>query len=52
MIQQVRAQVRKQLLLYQPLGRRPWLQVIIDLTTLEKCGAFQSLRESNSCTPG
>ena len=27
---------------YTAKGRRPWLQVIIDLTTLEKCGKFKA----------
>src|SRR4028118_111374 len=33
--------VLKQILSECPKGRRPMLQVIIDLTTLEKCGKFQ-----------
>lgn len=40
MIRQVRQQILHQLLGYQSKGRRPWLQVIIDLTTLEKRGKF------------
>ena len=39
-IRQVRQQILHQLLDYQSKGRRPWLQVIIDLTTLEKRGKF------------
>jgi hypothetical protein len=34
----------QQLLRYQPKGRRPWLQVLIDLTTLEKCGKFTAFK--------
>lgn len=43
-IRQVRQRVLQQLLSYQPKGRRPWLQVIIDLTTLEKCGKFKAFK--------
>lgn len=41
-IRTVRHQVLDQLLSYTAKGRRPWLQVIIDLTTLEKCGKFKA----------
>jgi hypothetical protein len=34
----------KQLLSYSAKGRRPWLQVIVDLTTLEKCGKFAAFK--------
>jgi hypothetical protein len=43
-IRQVRQEMLQQLLRYQPKGRRPWLQVIIDLTTLEKCGKFTAFK--------
>ncbi len=39
----VRQHLLKQLLQYRPRGGRPWLQVIVDLTTLEKCGTFKAL---------
>lgn len=38
----VRAYILSQLLGYRPAGRRPWLQVIVDLTTLEKRGKFKA----------
>lgn len=38
----IRAYILSQLLSYRPLGRRPWLQVIVDLTTLEKRGKFKA----------
>lgn len=41
-IRVVRQQILNQLLRYCPRGRRPWLQVIVDLTTLEKCGKFKA----------
>lgn len=41
-IREARAAVLKQLCAYSPRGRRPHLQVIIDLTTLEKRGKFKS----------
>jgi hypothetical protein len=40
-IQAVRATIIEQLLTDAPRGRRPHLQVIVDLTTLEKCGKFK-----------
>lgn len=42
MIAAVRAYVLGQLLTYRPLGPRPWLQVIVDLTTLEKRGKYKA----------
>jgi Transposase DDE domain len=41
-IRALRQAILDQLLNYQPRGRRPWLQVMIDLTTLEKCGKFKA----------
>jgi len=41
MIGLVRRHILKQVLSDCPKGRRPFLQVIIDLTTLEKCGKFK-----------
>lgn len=38
----VRQHLLKQLRQYSPRGGRPWLQVIVDLTTLEKCGQFKA----------
>lgn len=40
-VRAVRQVIFDQLLRYCPKGRRPWLQVIVDLTTLEKCGKFK-----------
>lgn len=42
LIRQVRQPILEQLLQYRPVGRRPWLQIIVDLTTLEKCGKFKA----------
>ncbi len=42
-IRTVRHCVLQQVLSFCPKGRRPFLQVIIDLTTLEKCGKFKEL---------
>jgi hypothetical protein len=42
MIRQVRQAVLDKLLSYRPRGRRPCLQVIIDLTSLEKRGKFKA----------
>jgi hypothetical protein len=42
MIRTVRHQVIHHLMSYTAKGRRPWLQVIIDLTTLDKCGKFKA----------
>lgn len=41
MIRTVRNHVLKQVLSERSLGRKPFLQVIIDLTTLEKSGKFK-----------
>jgi hypothetical protein len=41
-IRVVRGRVLQELLQYAPRGRRPWLQLIVDLTTLEKCGKFKA----------
>ncbi|WP_228035452.1 hypothetical protein [Oculatella sp. LEGE 06141] len=41
-IRAVRQSMIEQLLNYCAKGRRPWLQVIVDLTTLEKCGKFKA----------
>jgi hypothetical protein len=41
-IQATRKQIIKELLKYAPRGKRPHLQVIIDLTTLEKRGKFKA----------
>jgi len=40
-IRQVRRTLQEQLRQYQPRGRRPHLQVILDLTSLEKRGKFK-----------
>jgi hypothetical protein len=42
MIRRLRRAVRQQLQQYRPRGRRPHLQVIVDLTTLEKRGKFKA----------
>ena len=39
-IRTTRQYILKQILSQCPKGRKPFLQVIIDLTTLEKCGKF------------
>ena len=44
-IRATRKQILKELLKYAPKGRRPHLQVIIDLTTLEKRGKFKAFAE-------
>lgn len=41
-IRAVRQASLEQLLKYAPRGRRPWLQIIVDLTSLEKCGKFKT----------
>lgn len=41
-IRATRTQILKELLKYAPRGKRPHLQVIIDLTTLEKRGKFKA----------
>lgn len=45
MIRIVRNSLLKQVLSECPKGRRPFLQVIIDLTTLEKCGKFKEFEQ-------
>lgn len=42
LIRRLRQAVRQQLQQYRPRGRRPHLQVIVDLTTLEKRGKFKA----------
>lgn len=44
-IRAIRQPIVEQLLTYCPKGRRPWLQVIVDLTTLEKCGKFKAFAD-------
>jgi hypothetical protein len=41
-IRRLRGALRQQLQQYRPRGRRPHLQVIVDLTTLEKRGKFKA----------
>ncbi len=41
MIRTIRNHILEQVLSERCLGRKPFLQVIIDLTTLEKCGKFK-----------
>jgi len=43
-IRTTRNYLLKQILSECPKGRRPTLQVLIDLTTLEKCGKFESFK--------
>lgn len=40
-IRTTRKQILQEILSFCPKGRRPQLQVILDLTTLEKCGKFK-----------
>ena len=42
LIRQVRHAIRHELQRYRPRGRRPCLQVILNMTTLEKRGKFKS----------
>lgn len=42
LVQFGRQAMLRQLLQYAPKGRRPWLQVMVDLTTLQKCGKFKA----------
>jgi len=42
LIRHLRGAVRQQLQQYRPRGRRPHLQLIVDLTTLEKRGKFKA----------
>lgn len=44
-IRAMRQLIVEQLLHYGPKGRRPWLQLIVDLTTLEKCGKFKAFAD-------
>lgn len=44
-IRQVRQAIRHELQRYRPRGRRPHLQVILDLTTLEKRGKFTAFSD-------
>jgi Transposase DDE domain len=44
-IRATRKQILQELLKYAPRGRRPHLQVIIDLTTLEKRGKFKAFTQ-------
>jgi hypothetical protein len=48
----VRAYILVQLLHYAPPGRRPWLQVIVDLTTLEKRGKYKAFGQLLSVLNG
>lgn len=41
MIREIRDSALKQILAERTIGRKPFLQIIIDLTTLEKCGKFK-----------
>lgn len=43
-IRVVRRQMLLQLVGYTAKGRRPWLQVIVDLTTLDKSGKFKNFQ--------
>lgn len=43
-IRTVRHQRLSRRLSYTAKGRRPWLQVMIDLTTLDKCGKFKNFQ--------
>jgi hypothetical protein len=45
LIRTTRNYILKQILSESPKGRRPMLQVIIDLTTLEKCGKFKEFNQ-------
>ena len=44
-IRATRKQILTELLKYAPTGKRPHLQVIIDLTTLEKRGKFKAFSQ-------
>lgn len=48
----IRACILSQLLSYRPRGCRPWLQVIVDLTTLEKRGKFKAFASLLSVLQG
>jgi hypothetical protein len=51
-IRRLRGAVRQQLQQYGPRGRRPHLQVIVDLTTLEKRGKFKAFEQLVSVFDG
>lgn len=44
-IRQVRQAIHQELQRYRPQGRRPHLQVILDMTTLEKRGQFKAFSD-------
>jgi hypothetical protein len=44
-IRTVGHEMLSRLLGYTAKGRRPWLQVIVDLTTLDKCGKFKNFQD-------
>ncbi|MEA5550022.1 hypothetical protein VB713_03330 [Anabaena cylindrica UHCC 0172] len=52
LIYHVRQQALEQINSHCPLGRKAFLQVIIDLTTLEKCGKFKDLNNLISVCNG
>ena len=52
LIRTARSYILKQILSDCPLGRRPMLQVIIDLTTLEKRGKFKHFEHFRRCLLG
>ncbi len=45
MIRIVRSHILKEVLSESPKGRKPFLQVIVDLTTLEKSGKFKQFED-------
>ena len=49
-IRATRKQILKELLKYSPKGKRPHLQVIVDLTTLEKRGKFKPTFRTSTFT--
>jgi hypothetical protein len=51
-IRRLREAVRQQLQQYHPRGRRPHVQVIVDLTTLEKRGKFKAFEQLVSVLHG
>lgn len=48
-IRTIRKQIISAILSFCPKGRRPQLQVILDLTTLEKCGKFKQFDHLIRC---
>ena len=52
MIRTIRKHVLEQVLSEHSRGRKPFLQVIIDLTTLEKCGKFKEFEHLISVDNG